>query len=230
MRTETEMHDLVVAKLAAHRRRRTLLASAGGGVAVLLLLVAVAAGAASSGRDEGVQAGEGDPTTTTEAPTTTTEAPAETTSTTSTTTTAPPGTTTTTTEAPTTTTEPPTTTTTEPPATTTTAPRAFPPQVTEGTQGGSIWGAYLAVAPAFGDPALAEAAARAQAVGYTNVSERGGQLACDQGATEALGLDPEVDWYGTALYFATEADARLFEELFEPEIVGIALVQTYCMD
>lgn len=117
MRTEDEMHDLVVAKVAAHRRRRALLASAGGGVAVVLLLVAVAAGATSSGPDQSVQAGEGDPTTTTEVPTTTTEAPGETTSTTSTPTTTPPETTTTT-EAPTTTTEPPPTTT-EAPTTTT---------------------------------------------------------------------------------------------------------------
>ena len=132
MRTEDEMHDLVVAKVAAHKRRRALLASAGGGVAVVLLLVAVAAGAASSGPDESVQAGEGDPPTTTEAPTTTTtEAPEETTSTTSTTTTAPE---TTTTPTPTTTTEPPPTTT-EPPPTTTTTPAGPTSTTVTGTDG-----------------------------------------------------------------------------------------------
>jgi hypothetical protein len=231
LRTENEMHDLVVAKVAAHKRRRALLATAGGGVAVVLLLVAVAAGAASSdGDDDSVHAGPGDPTTTTEV-TTTTERPART---------VPPATTTTTPPATTTTTEAPPDTdpapTTAAPAdtttttTTTTPPVSWPPQVTSGTHGGFTWGAYLAVAPAFGDPALAEAAARAQAVGYTNVSDTGNQLACDDGAIEALGLDPEVDWYATALYFASEADARRFEELFEPEIAGVARVQTYCMD
>ncbi len=89
MRTETEMHDLVVAKVAGHRRRRTLLAAGGGGVAVALLLVAVAVGASSGGVDDRVRAGEGGPTSTTEAPTTTTvEDPDPTTSTTSTSTTA----------------------------------------------------------------------------------------------------------------------------------------------
>jgi hypothetical protein len=128
------MHDLVVAKVAVHRRRRALLASAGGGVAVVLLLVAVAAGATGSGPDDSVKAGEGDPTSTTEAPTTT-ESPEGPTST-DTTTTAPPETTTTT-EAPTTTTEAaPPTSEAEPPTTSTTAPAADATStVVNGTEG-----------------------------------------------------------------------------------------------
>jgi cytoskeletal protein RodZ len=229
LRTEDEMHELVVAKVAAHRRRRTLLASAGGGVAVVLLLVAVAAGAASSGPDESVQAGEGDPPATTEAPTTTTEAPEETTSTTSTSTTTPPETTTTT-EAPTTTTEapPPPTTTTEPiPSSSVPGPN-WPPQVDQLVHGGTYWVAYLAVADRSDDPSLEQAAGPARAIPFT-VSV-GGQLACDQGAVEALGLDPDVDWSATAIYFPGEEFARRFVDLYEPEVVGIAQVQTYCLD
>jgi hypothetical protein len=129
LRTETEMHELVVAKVAAHRRRRALLASAGGGVAVVLLLVAVAAGAVSSGPDEDVHTSPGDPTSTTEAPTTT-EAPDATTSTT----TEPAPETTTTTEPPPTTTEAPPTTT-EPPPTTTTPPDGPTSTVVTGADG-----------------------------------------------------------------------------------------------
>jgi hypothetical protein len=222
------MHDLVVAKVAAHRRRRTLMASAAGGVAAVLLVAAVAAGAAGSGSDDSVKAGPGDPTTTTEAPTTTEAAP-PTTPTTSTTTT-----TTTTTTPETTTTEPPPTTT-EPPPTTTEPPGSsvpgpsWPPQVIQLSQGGTYWAAYLAVADRYDDPSFEQAAAPVRAIGYTNVGS-GGQLACDQDATTALGLDPEVDWYGTALYFPSEELAQRFVDLYEPEIVGVAQVQTYCMD
>ncbi|HEX7133862.1 MAG TPA: hypothetical protein VF228_14900 [Iamia sp.] len=131
MRTETEMHELVVAKVAAHRRRRALLASAGGGVAVVLLLVAVAAAAASSGPDEDVMTNPGDPTTT-EASSTTTEAEEPSTTTT---TTEPAPETTTTTEPPPTTTEAPTTTTEPPPTTTTTPPDGPTPTVVTGVDG-----------------------------------------------------------------------------------------------
>jgi len=228
LRTETEMHDLVVAKVAAHRRRRTLMASAAGGAAVVLLLVAVAAGAASSGPGEDVNAGEGDPTTTTEAPTTTETEPATTASTTA------PETTTTTTAPPeTTTTEPPPTTT-EPPPTTTETPSSsvpgpsWPPEVVQLSHGGTFWAVYLAVADRFDDPSLEQSEAPAREIGYVNIGT--GQLACDHDATTALGLDPEVDWYTTALYFPSEEFARRFVDLYEPEVVGIAQVQTYCMD
>jgi len=226
LRTENEMHDLVVAKVAAHRRRRTVMASAAGGVAVVLLLVAVAAGAASSGPTEDVKAGDGDPTSTTEAPTTTEAEPSTTTSTT----TAPETTTTTTTtEPPPTTTEAPPTTTTEPPPTTTTEPPVtWPPLRPTLEHGGQAWTAILAVAPGFDDAVLTEAEAQARAVGYENLGVGGGEFGCDEGADEQLGFDP--DWYYVSMFFWTEADARRFEELFAPEIVGVALVTTYCLD
>lgn len=228
MRTEDEMHELVVAKVAVHRRRRALLASAGGGVAVVLLLVAVAAGAASSGPDESVQAGEGDPTTTTEAPTTTTTEPDPTTSTTSTTTTAPPATTTT--EAPPATDPAPTTTAppvTDPP-TTTTVP-VWPAQQSSFTHGGATWAVYLAVAEDVRDPVFATVEGQAGAVGYVNIGPS--DLGCDEGAAEALGYDlSAASYYAVALYFPTEQDAQRFVDLYEPEVLGVVLVGTYCMD
>lgn len=115
------------------------------------------------------------------------------------------------------------------PPTTATVP-AWPPALTGGTQGGEAWGVYLAVAYAeegVDAPELVEAKAQAAAVGYNAGS---GDVACDQGASEALGLDPERSYLTVAVYFATEADARLFVDLYQPGVVGLAAVETYCMD
>ena len=117
---------------------------------------------------------------------------------------------------------------TQPPPTTT-AP-AWPPALTAGEHGGTTWGVYLAVAPqdeGIDAPALVEAEDQAAADGYDALVL---DLACDQGAAEALGLDVDAPLYAAAIYFATEEEAVLFEQLYRPEVLGHAQVATYCMD
>lgn len=56
-----------------------------------------------------------------------------------------------------------------------------------------------------------------------------GDLGCDEGAQEALGLGEGV-WYGASLYFDTETDANLFVAAYPDEVVGIATIVTFCLD
>lgn len=104
------------------------------------------------------------------------------------------------------------------------------PAVVELHHGGSTWAVYLAVVPqaeGMEAPAMVEAKAQAGAVGYDPV---GADLACDRGAADALGLDPAASHLGLALYFAVEADARLFVDRFGPEVAGVARVTNHCLD
>jgi hypothetical protein len=55
-----------------------------------------------------------------------------------------------------------------------------------------------------------------------------GELGCDVGAAEALGLPEETIAIG--VYFRDEADARAFAASLPREPVGIARVQTMCRD
>lgn len=178
------------------------------------LLVVLVAGAlvASCGSSEGgatttAAAGTAAPTTTTTAaPTTTSVAP----TTTSTTTTAAP---TTTTAAPTTTTEVP-------------LPETIIP-----THGGDAVAVYLGIiaeSDSSGDlnADFADVIAAAADLGYdAGVSD----LACDVGAREGLGLEDGY-YYAVGLYFATVEDANAFAAAYSGDIVGIAEVQTLCLD
>ncbi len=123
-----------------------------------------------------------------------------------------------------------TTTTPTPTTTVTPAEPEFPPERTSLEHGGPTWGLYLAVA-APGDyesPVLQAATAAATAAGYRSGP---GDLSCDQGAAEALGV--EAGAVGVALYFETEAQANQARAAFEAEaqeVVGVVNVTTYCMD
>jgi hypothetical protein len=88
---------------------------------------------------------------------------------------------------------------------------------------------YLAVATEYDAPNLLQAEAEVDALGVGYRTGRG-DMGCDYGAAAALGLDPEAYLYTTSLHFWDEADAQRFVDLFEPEVVGIALVRTYCLD
>ena len=61
-----------------------------------------------------------------------------------------------------------------------------------------------------------------------NVSASIGSVGCDQGAAEALGLDPDDN--RVAVYFATAADAQLFEGLYDRRTWGSAQVSVFCAD
>jgi hypothetical protein len=114
-------------------------------------------------------------------------------------------------------------------ATTTTLPE-FPPPASELTHGGESWAVYLAVADVFTAPELEEAQELADTYGFLAGI---GDLACDQGGTEALGLDPNGDWAAVAVYFDGEAEAEQFVDAFEARghtVAGLGLVETFCLD
>ncbi|GIG40570.1 hypothetical protein [Cellulomonas phragmiteti] len=100
------------------------------------------------------------------------------------------------------------------------------PRPSDEVQGSTAWAVYVAVTPTYDDPALAEADARLTALGYTRL--RGGSLACDRGAAEALGRDP--DEAAMAMYFDTQEDAARFVELYGDGVVGTVQVTMYCRD
>jgi len=93
--------------------------------------------------------------------------------------------------------------------------------------GGRVWAVFVAVARDPGDERLDQAVRDLAAVGY----DAGvGELACYQGAAEALGLDPARTYLGVPVSFASAAEARQMVDAFEPGVVGTAEVVTYCLD
>jgi hypothetical protein len=104
---------------------------------------------------------------------------------------------------------------------------SFPPQA-GAEHGAKQTAVYLAVAYSADDPKLKRAEAQAKAVGYDNVGI--GDIGCDQGAREALGLDVDRDYYGAAVYFADRGTAQQFVDAYEPGVVGMADVTTFCLD
>lgn len=121
--------------------------------------------------------------------------------------------------------------TTEPPTSTTIPawPAVVPPE-----HGGPVWAAYLVVGPqeeGEAAPDMRRVGDLARGLGYEpGVSD----LACDQGAAEALGLDLTESYLGLSLYFATEDEARSFAERFRSEVRGevrgVVQVRTLCLD
>ncbi len=106
----------------------------------------------------------------------------------------------------------------------------WPPALGEPAQGDPVWAVYLAVAHSTSAPAMETAVRQAAGVGYTGVS---GDLACDQGATEALGLDQFDYWSAVSLYFATQQQATRFIASYRGEVakvVGYTRVKVGCLD
>ncbi len=128
-----------------------------------------------------------------------------------------------------------TTTTTTPPSspTTTATPQVTKtrwPKALGEPQGHSAWGVYLAVAHSSSDPALKSAQAQVAKVGYGAVI---GDLACDHGAMEALGLDVHDYWTGAVLYFANKKDAQDFASSYlvaGGTVIGTAKIGLGCLD
>jgi hypothetical protein len=73
---------------------------------------------------------------------------------------------------------------------------------------------------------FADIIAAAGAMGYFAGS---GDLGCDHGAAESLGLAAGF-YYGVAVYFATVEDANMFVAAYPGEVVGIAEITTFCLD
>ncbi|PRY49785.1 hypothetical protein LY71_105230 [Geodermatophilus tzadiensis] len=125
------------------------------------------------------------------------------------------------------------------PAPTTPAPTPSPAPAPDGSvlpdeavpvHGGQVWAVYLAV----GDPddewgrhMLAETADYVHAsFGYTGSGV--GEVACDVGAAEQLGFDPQD--HRVAVYFDSAARAQEFVAVYDRQDVGSASVTTYCLD
>jgi hypothetical protein len=113
----------------------------------------------------------------------------------------------------------------EPPATPPPAGPASPPPVAEPVHGGTAWGVYLAVMTSPDDPAYVQSGTRLEQFGYFP-SE--GDVSCDEGAAEALGLEPNV--LVRSVHFDSREDAEAFVALYGDDILGIAQVTTYCLD
>ncbi|WP_421742793.1 hypothetical protein [Cellulomonas sp.] len=111
------------------------------------------------------------------------------------------------------------------PSPSTVTPPAVLPQAADLTHGNAVWGAYVAVVDSFESPAALAAKARITELGYES---SGGEIGCDQGAAEALGL-PEGSLV-VATYLATQADALLFVEMYGPGALGVAEVTLFCLD
>lgn len=116
-----------------------------------------------------------------------------------------------------------------PTATAAAAPRWAKP-LGEPQQGDPVWGVYLAIGHSATDAPVEQAVRAASTVGYQAVV---GDIACDGGAMEALGLDQYDYWSGATLYFATEADARGFAAAYTQKVAapkGVAHVTVGCLD
>jgi hypothetical protein len=99
------------------------------------------------------------------------------------------------------------------------------------TQGGTVVAVYLQIVSE-GEMSgnlnddFADVTAQAVDLGYFVGN---GDLNCDQGAADALGLAPG-NYYGAAVYFDTMEEANAFAAAWDGEVVGIVTVTTFCLD
>lgn len=102
------------------------------------------------------------------------------------------------------------------------------PQPVPIEHGGTYWAVYFGV----GEEGSAELEAAVDFARQLGIDAGSGELACDQGAAEALGV-PER-WHGVGVYFATRDDAERFyieSGLADHEVAPpIAKVTTFCLD
>jgi hypothetical protein len=105
----------------------------------------------------------------------------------------------------------------------------FPPEATGVRQGDQLFGVFVAVERTTSAPELARAKEDLRSVGY-RVAPGATDINCDQGARQALGLTPGVDYFVEAVYFRTRREAQQFVEAFQPGVVGTAAVTAYCRD
>ncbi len=92
------------------------------------------------------------------------------------------------------------------------------------THGASLFGVYVVVAEA-GSPALEEAAAPLR---ERSIQVSVGELSCDAGAAEALGVAP--DSHAVSVMFETREAADSFAATLSTPPAGIAQVTVGCAD
>ncbi len=105
----------------------------------------------------------------------------------------------------------------------------LPPEVIP-TQGAQVWAVYLATGSPIDEwqaHALGETEAYLTGI-YGYAGSGIGSVACDLGAVESLGFEPDDN--RLAVYFATAEDAQTFVAVYDREDVGSARVTTSCRD
>lgn len=100
----------------------------------------------------------------------------------------------------------------------------LPPAVESPQHGGTYFGVYLAVGEAR-DPKLTTAVQEAAALGYRVFP---GDISCDQGAAEALGVSNNL--FAVAVYFERRGQANDLLPWLELPPLGVVKVRTYCAD
>ncbi|MCA9577210.1 MAG: hypothetical protein R3B40_06070 [Polyangiales bacterium] len=90
--------------------------------------------------------------------------------------------------------------------------------------GATLFAVYVAVAEA-GAPALEQAAGPLR---ERSIMVSVGELGCDRGAAEALGVAP--DWHGVAVMFETREAALAFADSLDTPPAGVAQVTAGCAD
>jgi len=91
-------------------------------------------------------------------------------------------------------------------------------------QAGTYWAIYLAV----GEQGAPELEQTTDYLAGLGIESYAGDLACDRGAAEALGLSEDLTAVG--VYFVEREDAQDFAEKLPTPPTGIAKVRTYCAD
>jgi len=91
-------------------------------------------------------------------------------------------------------------------------------------QGAKYWAVYLAV----GEPGAPELEQATDYLIGLGIESFAGELACDRGGAEALGLSEDLMAVG--VYFADRGDAQTFANRLPAPPAGIARVRTYCAD
>ena len=105
-------------------------------------------------------------------------------------------------------------------------PAAPLPTPVQPVHGATAWGVYLAAAPDGRDPAVTGALERLRARGIEGGGS--GDLGCDDGAAQALGLPPSH--IAASVAFGSREDADRFVAAWPEPVLGVAEFTAYCRD
>ena len=95
-------------------------------------------------------------------------------------------------------------------------------------QGSRYWAVVLEVGTDPQEPQLTRAVQRLRSLGRPDAGVD--ELACLQGAQEALQLDPDTMYYAVAVLVADRAAARRATAALDSPIAGSAQITAYCLD